>query len=90
MIIDEIVSNIPWVVILSVYAAIITMGTKKIYELMIAKGFKKNVELIIIMFLSIFLSITLLWKRLKMSPFQFVKQPANPFNSFQQQDTPWK
>lgn len=43
MIIDEIVNNIPWVVILSVYAALITMGTKKIYELMIKKGFKKNV-----------------------------------------------
>lgn len=42
-IIEEIINNIPWVLILSVYAAIITMGTKKIYELMIAKGFKKNV-----------------------------------------------
>ena len=43
MLIDEIIHNIPWVIVLSVYAAIITMSTKKIYELMIAKGFKKNV-----------------------------------------------
>ncbi|HMA83125.1 MAG TPA: hypothetical protein VKP59_02740 [Candidatus Thermoplasmatota archaeon] len=84
--------NIFKMIIITIMIPFMILILLSIYLIFFADSFSllQNVALIIIMFLSIFLSITFLWKRSKLSPFQFVKQSANPFNSFQQQDNPWK
>jgi hypothetical protein len=52
-------------------------------------SFLQNISMLIIAFLLIVISIVILWKKSRMSPLQFVKQSANPFNQFQQ-DNYWK
>jgi phytol kinase len=42
---DELINNIPWVFILSLYAMLITLGTKKLYDVMVSRGMEKNVAI---------------------------------------------
>ncbi|MBS3778123.1 MAG: hypothetical protein KGY50_02380 [Candidatus Thermoplasmatota archaeon] len=50
----------------------------------------QNIVMLFISFLSIIIALSLVWKSADMSPFQFVKQTANPFTSFHKDDESWK
>lgn len=53
-------------------------------------SFLQNIAMIVISFLSIIIALSLTWRSADMSPFQFVKQTANPFTSFHKDNESWK
>lgn len=83
--------NLFKIIIITILIPFTILILLSIYLIFFADSFSflQNVSMMIIAFLLIIISIVILWKRSRMSPLQFVKQSANPFNQFQQ-DNYWK
>jgi hypothetical protein len=79
-------------VILTLIIPFMILILVSIYLIFLADLFSllQNIALLFMSFLSIIIALSLIWRSADMSPFQFVKQTANPFTSFHQDDESWK